>query len=115
MSFPKRILIYHRLGSVFESFIIEEIIRGIHSIDARNVTPYHFRTKAGAEIDLILEGSFGLLPVEIKYSSHTSKKQISSLINFIEQHKLPYGIVINNCDKPSLITENIVQIPTGCL
>ena len=35
--------------------------------------------------------------------------------NFIEVHNLPYGVVINNCDKPSLITERIIQIPAGCI
>ena len=34
---------------------------------------------------------------------------------FIELHKLPYGLVINNCDQPSLIGKNIIQIPAGCL
>jgi len=111
----KELEVYPRLGNVFESFVVEEIIRGINAKKVRNFTPYHFRTKSGAEIDLILEGSFGLLPIEIKYQSNTSKKQIPSLINFLETHDLPFGIVVNNCEKPSLITEKIIQIPIGSL
>lgn len=111
----KELEFYPRLGNVFESFVVEEIIRGVQAVMARNVKAYHFRTKAGGEIDLILEGSFGLLPIEIKHQSNTRKKQLTSMINFIELHKLPYGLVINNCESPSLITENIMQIPMACL
>lgn len=106
---------YPKLGNVFESFVVEEMIRGVQAVNARNVKASHFRTKAGGEIDLILEGSFGLLPVEIKYQANTTKKQLSSMISFVEKHQIPYGLVLNNCDSPSLITENILQIPVGCL
>ena len=106
---------YPKLGNVFESFVVEEIIRGVQAINARNVTASHFRTKAGGEIDLVLEGSFGLLPIEIKYQTNTTKKQLSSMINFVEKHQTPYGLVLNNCDSPSMITENILQVPVGCI
>ncbi len=107
--------LYPKLGNVFEGFIVEEIIRGVEAGNAVNLQPYHFRTRNGGEIDLILEGSFGLLPIEIKYQSHTKSKQLKAMTNFIELHEIPYGIVINNCDKPAMITERIIQIPAGCL
>ena len=107
--------IYPRLGNVFESFVVEELIRGVEATNARNLAAYHFRTRAGGEIDLILEGSFGLVPIEVKYQSNTTKKQLTAMLNFIEQHAVPFGIVINNCERPSLITENIIQIPVGCI
>ena len=112
---PEALEFYPKLGNVFESFVVEELIRGVQAVAARNLNHYHFRTKAGGEIDLILEGSFGLLPVEIKYQSNTTKKQLSSMINFIELHQLPYGLVVNNCESPAMITENIMQIPIACL
>ncbi len=112
---PQDLETYPRLGNAFESFVVEELIRGIQATKARNVVPYHFRTKAGAEIDLILEGAFGLLPVEIKYRSHTTAKQLVAMGHFLERHQLPYGLVVNNCEAPSLVTENIVQIPAACL
>ncbi len=112
---PEALEFYPKLGNVFESFVVEELIRGVQAVAARNLNHYHFRTKAGGEIDLILEGSFGLLPVEIKYQSNTTKKQLTSMINFIELHQLPYGLVVNNCESPAMITENIMQIPIACL
>ena len=112
---PEALEFYPKLGNVFESFVVEELIRGVQAVAARNLNHYHFRTKAGGEIDLVLEGSFGLLPVEIKYQSNTTKKQLTSMINFIELHQLPYGLVVNNCESPAMITENIMQIPIACL
>lgn len=106
---------YPRLGSVFESFVIEEIIRGVQSGSARKLNVYHFRTKAGGEIDLLLEASFGLLPVEIKYQSNTTKKQVLAMSRFIELHELPYGLVFNNCEQASFITPKILQVPVACL
>lgn len=83
---------YPKLGNVFKSFVVEEVIRGVQAVNARNVKAYHFRTKAGGEIDLILEGSFGLLPVEIKYQANTTKKQLSSMISFVEKHQIPMDL-----------------------
>ena len=111
----EQLINYPRLGNVFESFVVEELIKGIQTTSARNLVFSHFRTKAGGEIDLIAEGSFGLLPIEVKYQSNTGKRQIQSLENFIKMHQLPLGIVINNCESPAFITEKIIQIPVGCI
>lgn len=103
------------IGRFFETFIVEEVIRGVQATKAVNVQYYHLRTKAGGEIDLILEGSFGILPIEIKYGSTTSKGKLKFLQSFIDLHDLPFGIVINNSDRVELISEKIIQIPAGTL
>jgi predicted AAA+ superfamily ATPase len=103
------------LGRYFESFIVEEIIRGVQATKAVNVQFYHMRTKAGGEIDLVIEGSFGILPIEIKYASSTNKGKLKFLQSFIDLHNLPFGIVINNSDRIELISEKIIQIPAGAL
>jgi len=106
---------YPFLGRTFESFIVEELIKGIEAGNARNVRYCHFRTKAGAEIDFVVEGSFGLLPIEIKYQSSTPKKQLTALQNFVDLHKLPLGILVNNSTEVRMLSDNIIQIPAGCV
>ena len=101
------------VGSSFESFVIEEIIKGLQASFVTNWHPYYYRTKAGAEIDLILEGPFGLLPIEIKYSTNIKQRQLTALSAFIETHELPFGMVINPCDRPYWLTDKIIQIPVG--
>ena len=100
------------VGQNFESFIIEEIIRGIQASSAIRWDYSYFRTKSGSEVDLIISGEFGILPIEIKYGTDTRRKQLTGLQKFINDNQLPYGIVINNSDNISLISENIIQIPS---
>jgi len=99
------------VGQNFESFVIEEIIKGVHCTDATNWQYYYYRTKHGAEIDLLLEGSFGLLPIEIKFGMTTQSGQLRSLKNFLSDNSLPLGIVINNSTEVKALAENIIQIP----
>ncbi len=100
------------VGQNFESFIIEEIIRGVQSTDVTRWEYSYFRTKSGAEIDLILSGEFGILPIEIKYGSSTRQRQVTGLQKFIIDHNIPYGLVINNSEKVEMISDTIVQIPS---
>jgi len=53
------------VGHSFESYVIEEILQGLGSTLVSNWQPYYYRTKSGAEIDLILEGPFGLFYIRI--------------------------------------------------
>lgn len=104
-----------QVGTSFESFIIEEIIKGLQATFVTNWQASYYRTRGGAEIDLILEGPFGILPVEIKQGLIQSKKQLTSLSNFIEEHQLPFGLVINQSESIEYLTPNIIQIPAGWL
>jgi len=99
------------VGQNFESFIIEEIIKGVHCTEATNWQYYYYRTKHGAEVDLILEGNFGLLPIEIKFGVATQSRQLTSLKKFLADNALPLGIVINNSTEVRALAKNIVQIP----
>ena len=59
--------------------MIEEIIKGIQGTDVTRWDYHYFRTRNGAEIVLILEGSFCLLPIEIQFGQNTNLKQLTSL------------------------------------
>ena len=102
---------YPHVGAAFEAFISEEIIKGIQATENVNWNYYYFRTRNGAEIDLILEGPFGNLPIEIKFGSIIKQRQIQTLKNFVYQNNLPLGIVINNSDDVQLVADRIVQLP----
>lgn len=102
------------MGRSWEGMIVENLLRGFENAGFR-VSPYHYRTRGGAEIDLILEGDFGLLPVEIKFSLQTDRRALRSLSEFIVSHDCPIGLVIGNDDQPRQLDERIVAIPSGCL
>jgi predicted AAA+ superfamily ATPase len=103
------------VGQNFESFVIEEIIKGLQATMVTKWDYYYYRTRNGAEVDLVLEGHFGLLPIEIKLGSNTQLKQLVSLNKFIQEQQLSLGIVINNSDEIKLLNDRIIQIPVSCI
>ena len=102
-------------GQNFESFIIEEILKGLEASPVPRPAYYYYRTKNGIEVDLILEGHFGVLPVEIKAGSSASIKDLRSLVHFVEDQNLPLGIVINNDTEIKALNDKIIQVPAGCI
>lgn len=103
------------VGHSFEGFIIEEIIKGLQSTMLTHWKPYYYRTRGGAEIDLILQGSFGILPIEIKYGIKVSNRQLTSLENFVKNHELPFGLLINQADKACWLSSCVFQLPANYL
>lgn len=111
----EQLLNYPHVGAAFEAFVTEEIIKGIQACDVSNWTYYYFRTRNGAEIDLILEGPFGCLPIEIKLGSKIQQRSIQTLKSFVYKNDLPLGIVINNNDEVRLVADRIIQLPAACI
>jgi uncharacterized protein len=97
-------------GNTWESFIMEQIFKNLNSKSIRYF-PYFYRTHHQAEIDLVLESEFGLIPIEIKSGAFTKNTQLINLKNFIEEYNCSYGIVINNADTIEMLSEKIYQIP----
>ncbi len=103
------------LGHSFECFVIEEIHKGLQASFITNWQGYHYRTRNGAEIDLVLQGEFGVLPVEIKYGASVQLKSLKNLEVFVQEHHCPFGILINNAERIEWIRPSIIQIPVGYL
>ena len=64
---------------------------------------------------MILEGEFGILPIEIKYGSSVQMKSLRAITQFVKEHGLPYGMLINQSDKAEWLNPHIIQIPVGCI
>ncbi len=108
------LLTHPQMGASWESLVIETILRELNSLGV-HYDYYHYRTGAGAEIDLILEGEFGLLPIEIKYSQKINQRNLRALKDFIEEHNCNYGIVINNDEQVRRYDDKIIGIPFACI
>lgn len=108
------LMAHPRMGQSWESMVIETLLRGLAAagVDHR---AYHYRTGAGAEIDLVLEGEFGLLPVEIKHTQHVDARSLRALRDFVAERGCRYGIVINNDETPRRIDEKIICLPCAAL
>ncbi len=99
-----------KYGQIWEGFVIEQILKGLQN-DLVSYQAYYYRTRSQAEIDLVLQGRFGLLPIEIKASSSTPKKQLRTMEAFIEKNNCKFGIVVNNGDEVFHLSEKIIQVP----
>jgi len=107
--------IYPNVGTSFESFVVEEIIKGLQSTLVTGWDYHYYRTRNGAEVDLVITGDFGILPIEIKYGMDTRLQKLTALRKFISDHKIPLGLVINNSDQIEVIAQGIVQIPVSLI
>jgi len=106
----EELMTHPRMGQSWESMVIETLLRGLSAagVDYR---AYHYRTGAGAEIDLVLEGDFGLLPVEIKHTQHVEARSLRALRDFVIERGCRYGIVINNDEAPRQLDEKLFGLP----
>ncbi len=107
------LLVHPVAGISFESFVIEEIIRGIQSTMATQLEFSYYRTVDKSEIDLIIDGSMGLIPIEIKLSSSVNRSMCRGLNNFLCDTNANYGILINRGKRIELLDEKILQIPVN--
>lgn len=101
------------VGTSFEGFVIEEIIKGLQATLLTHWDTYYYRTRGGAEIDLILQGPFGVIPVEIKYGSTVHPKQLRALETFIEDNGLNIGLLVNQADKAQWLSRKVLQLPAN--
>lgn len=102
-------------GFSFESFVIEEIIRGLQSTMSTQVDYSYYRTVDKSEVDLVVENAFGNIPIEIKLNSVVKRNQLRGIDNFIDDLNVPFGIVVNRGKRVEMLTERIVQIPVNYL
>ena len=101
-------------GRSWEGYAAELLLRGFAGAGI-HVAPFHFRTRGGAEVDLILEGEFGTLPVEIKLGARVEPRALRALDEFVAERGCPLGLVVNNDEKPRRLTERIVSVPAASL
>ena len=100
-----------KTGATFEGVVIEEIGQGLQAVETTPWDFSFFRTRNGAEVDLVLTSSNNIhIPVEIKFGRSTKKSQLISLSRFIEQNNSPYRLIINQSDDVKLLKTNILQI-----
>lgn len=104
------LLSHPQAGASWEGMVVEEICR---QLNQRGVgfDAYHYRTGGGAEVDLVLEGTFGLVAVEIKLGQRVRARELLGFREFVAGHRCRFGIVISNEEQPRLMDLDIAGIP----
>lgn len=104
------LLQHPKMGHSWEALVVEEILRDLCSTGVTHEYSY-YRAHSGMEVDLVLEGPFGLVPVEIKHASRASKGHLVGLNRFLDEFTCPFGIVVNTDTKVRRLTDRIIGIP----
>lgn len=106
-----RLLVHPAAGSSFESYVIEEIIRGLECTMSAGIEFNFYRTRDKSEIDLIVDGFFGYIPIEVKLGTRINQCMLKPLKSFIEDTGCSFGILVNNSEKIKMLSDKIIQIP----
>ncbi|MFM9967126.1 MAG: ATP-binding protein [Burkholderiales bacterium] len=104
------LLSHPQMGASWEGMVAEEILRQL-SADGVAYECSYYRTGAGAEVDLVLEGNFGCIAVEIKHTSSVTGRDLRGLRDFVTERKARFGVVINNDISPRLYDEQLIGLP----
>jgi predicted AAA+ superfamily ATPase len=105
------LLVHPSAGRSFESFVIEEIIRGFQCTLTSGIDYHYYRTRDKSEIDLIISGPFGVIPVEVKLGHAITRRMLTALKIFIGDIGAHFGILVNNSEKIEFLDDRIIQIP----
>ena len=108
------LLSHPQTGASWEGMVVEEILRQLSALGVAHEYSY-YRTGAGAEVDLVLEGIFGRIAVEIKHSSTVGSRDLRGLRDFVIEHKARLGVVVNNDLAPRQYEERLIGLPFTCL
>jgi predicted AAA+ superfamily ATPase len=113
--FSQETLLAHpEFGFIWESFITEQILKSLQFLHIP-FKAWSYRTQNQGEIDLILEGRWGLIPIEIKSGSSVRHQSTQTIRHFMEENRCPVGYVISNGPDVYSLGPNLVHIPAGCL
>jgi uncharacterized protein len=104
------LLSHPQMGGSWEGMVVEEILRQLNSLGVSYEYAY-YRTGGGAEVDLVLEGSFGRVAVEIKHTSAVNPRDLRGLSDFVGEAKARLGLVITNDCSARRYDKNLVGLP----
>jgi predicted AAA+ superfamily ATPase len=113
ISTPQTLAGHPLVGALFESAVVAEI-RKLASTLATGPTLYHWRSYAGAEVDLVLERDGMLYPIEIKLASQPTRGDTRGLTAFRDtypQLKLAPGLVLAPTERKLQLSDHDYALP----
>jgi predicted AAA+ superfamily ATPase len=104
-------------GAFFETFVVAEILKSYYNSGILEPSIYYYRDRDAHEIDIIIEESGTLYPIEIKKTSNPGKEHIKSF-TVLEKNKnikVGTGCVICMYENLINITEKNFSMPVTWL
>lgn len=102
-------------GPLLEQWVAIEIHKRLSYLGKGRLS--YLRTKAGAEIDFIVDYGKKVLPIEVKWTDAPSIHDARHLLSFLAEQgpRAPEGYIVCRCDRPRRIADKILAIPWWAL
>lgn len=112
LSSPEALFSSAHMGPLFETMVVTSLIKTLSLLSPAPIF-YHWRTSAGAEVDVVLEHNGKLFPVEIKAKTQLSAMDTRGILSFLETYPGPFGpaLIIYCGDESYELSENIFAVP----
>jgi predicted AAA+ superfamily ATPase len=98
---------------LIETWVVLEILRQVQRWAAKP-SLYHFRSRGGAEVDLILEINGSLYPIEVKSTSHPRARDASgarALRDAFPRERIQPALLVCAIDMPQWIADHVLALP----
>lgn len=113
ISTPNAVASHPAWGPLFETAVFAEIRKAISLLSPRPIV-HHWRSKGGAEVDLLLERDGTIFPIEIKAASRPSRGDTSGITAFRKTYpelRVAKGLVVAPCEKLLPLSEQDFAMP----
>jgi uncharacterized protein len=102
-------------GAFFEQWVGVELWIRLQCLGEGRL--HYLRTRAGMEIDYIIEHGGQLTPIEVKWSENPSLQDARHLLSFLGEHpkQAKHGYIVCRCSRPARIHDQITALPWFCL
>jgi len=99
-------------GASWEAFICEQLIT-LSALRRPGTQAWCWRTSAGAEVDLLLDGPGGLVPVEVKLHSAPGTDAVRGLRACMGDLGLKRGVVVSGGQESYALADGVRVMPAG--
>ena len=112
---PKNLLLSYFAGSFFETYCVNEIIKGFNNTD-RKAEFYYYRDNHQNEIDLVMLENGVLHPVEIKMTMNPGVSDVKAFSQLQgSAYRMGTGYLICMVNRLSKIKDNVFSLPLSAI
>lgn len=113
ISSPETLASHPLWGAIFETYCANNILRLAKVLDTSPAF-YHWRTGAGAEVDLVLERDGKIFPIEIKSSSNLTKHDTRGIMSFRDSYpklNIQQGLIVYSGSETYRLNDHVMALP----
>jgi predicted AAA+ superfamily ATPase len=117
LSSPESVGSSPHFGALFESYVIQQIT-AVAASSSLEPNFYHWRTKGGAEVDLLLEMDNRIIPIEIKARTCVNRKDGRGIQAFRETYphlNITSGVIIYAGERCYQIDPQTLALPYNAI